>query len=282
MIELRPTSLTMSFPELPLRPQLELLVERTFRIPDDGRNYPLPSTLNLFPLRDVDDHAARVPAAWLDRGGVLLPIWQSDALRFGFYSQRLMNRRTEYPFAVKVATGKVSAITGEVSHQGLSGKPQNYIVTSGQRRLDGYCVQKGILEQFVAMPPGGRCSVEDQITTEAEFSVIQVEVFPLRAEIFERRFPATDIVSEIIDYILSDARCDMAPGGRIRQEIYADPFSIHDWDTEHLSRCFIHLVNATTWHALTGQQPPSKPLTAQQYKKAGFPWFDYYEEDVRH
>ena len=67
----------------------------------------------------------------------------------------------------------------------------------------------------------------------------------------------------------------------MRQEIYEDPFSIHDWDTEHGSRCFIHLVNAATWHAITGQTPPSKPLTAAQYTKAGFPWFDYYDSDLK-
>ena len=67
----------------------------------------------------------------------------------------------------------------------------------------------------------------------------------------------------------------------MRQEIYEDPFSIHDWDTEHGSRCFIHLVNAATWHAITGQVPPSKPLTAEQYTKAGFPWFAYYDSDLK-
>jgi hypothetical protein len=67
----------------------------------------------------------------------------------------------------------------------------------------------------------------------------------------------------------------------MRQEIYEDPFSIHDWGTEHRSRCFIHLVNATTWHAITGQMPPSNPLTAEQYTRAGFPWFDYYDSDLK-
>ncbi len=73
----------------------------------------------------------------------------------------------------------------------------------------------------------------------------------------------------------------LAPGGRMRQEIYADRFSIHDWDTEHGSRCFVHLVNATTWQAVTGRHPPSRPLTAEQYTTAGFPWFDYYDADLK-
>ena len=33
-------------------------------------------------------------------------------------------------------------------------------------------------------------------------------------------------------------------------------------------------------NAITGEVPPSKPLTAQ-YTKAGFPWFDYYDSDLK-
>jgi len=73
----------------------------------------------------------------------------------------------------------------------------------------------------------------------------------------------------------------LAPGGRMRQEIYADPFSIHDWDTEHRSRCFIHLLNSSAWHAITGQAPPSKPPTAKDYTRAGYPWVDYYDADAK-
>jgi hypothetical protein len=73
----------------------------------------------------------------------------------------------------------------------------------------------------------------------------------------------------------------LAPGGRMRQEIYEDPFSIHDWDTERSSRCFIHLVNSMTWRAITGEQPPTKPPTAKDYTRAGYPWFDYYDAELK-
>jgi hypothetical protein len=66
----------------------------------------------------------------------------------------------------------------------------------------------------------------------------------------------------------------------MRQEIYDDPFSIHDWDTEQGSRCFIHMVNSATWQAITGQRPPSPPPTAAQYTKAGYLWFDYYDAEA--
>jgi hypothetical protein len=67
----------------------------------------------------------------------------------------------------------------------------------------------------------------------------------------------------------------------MRQEIYEDPFSIHDWDTDHASRCFIHLVNSATWQAITGQRPPSQPPTARDYTQAGYPWFDYYDAELK-
>jgi hypothetical protein len=286
MIELKSDKLAVSFPELPHHPQLTIDFQRTLRIPDDGRDYPLPPGLGSFPLRHIDDYARRVPANWLKRGGVLMPMWQSEALWLNFDSLYIAGRETEYPFAIKVATGKMSAITGESWRRGLSRNPQDYLVVPGQPWLDGYCIKKGIIRQFVAMPLGEGYSVEEQLTGKAEFGGMQIEVFPMRPEVFERRFPLR--VRSATRRDLCFSRCEspapsmgLAPGGRMRQEIYEDPFSIHDWDTEHRSRCFIHLVNATTWHTITGQMPLSKPLTAEQYTKAGFPWFDYYDSDLK-
>src|SRR6185437_16456543 len=275
MIELKHNELAVSFPELPLQPGMPINFQRTLRIPYDGRDYPLPPGLDSFPLRHIDDFARRLPAGWLKRGGVLLPMWQAEALWLSFDSSYLVDRETEYPFAVKVATGKISAITGETWRRGLSRNPQDYLVIPNQPWLDGYCVEKGIIRQFVAMPLGEGYSAEEQLTGEAEFGGIQIEVFPMRAEVFEKRFPvkkrerARLTLCEPASFsIAAEAFMGLAPGGRMRQEIYQDRYSIHDWDTEHGSRCFIHLVNSATWHAITGQAPPSRPLTAQVYAKA--------------
>lgn len=288
MIELKSDKLAVSFPELPLQPALTIDFQRTLRIPDDGKNYPLPPGLGSFPLRHIDDHASRVPASWLERGGVLLPMWQAEALWLNFQTLFIENHGVQYPFAVKVATGKISAITGESWRCGLSRNPQDYLVVPEQPWLDGYCVEKGVIRQFVAMPLGGGYTAEEQITGEAEFGGMQIEVFPMRHEVFVRRFP-------IVERMMFSKSCrafslceaapaagmGLAPGGRMRQEIYEDPYSIHDWDTEHGSRCFIHLVNSTTWQAITGQRPPTQPPTAKQYTKAGYPWFDYYDAEAK-
>jgi len=286
MIELKSDRLAVSFNELPLRPTLTIDFQRTLRIPDDGRDYPLPPGLGSFPLRHIDDYGRRVPSSWLKRGGVLLPMWQSEALWLNFDSNYVRDRRTNYPFAVKVATGKISAITGEPWQRGLSRNPQDYLVVPEQPWLDGYCVQKGLIRQFVAMPLGEGYSVEEQLTGDAEFGGIQIEVFPMRREVFERRFPidrhphqAERCLFSLSAEPASAAGMGLAPGGRMRQEIYEDPYSIHDWDTEHGSRCFVHLVNSATWQAVTGQLPPTKPPTAEQYTNAGYPWFDYYDAE---
>jgi hypothetical protein len=161
-------------------------------------------------------------------------------------------------------------------------------VVPHQPWLDGYCVEKGIIRQFVAMPLGEGYSVEEQLTGEAEFGGIQIEVFPMRSGAFERRFPEVQehplVRHSMLARYSGSAMADgmgLAPGGRMRQEIYTDPYSIHDWDTEHASRCFVHLVNSATWQAVTGQQPPSRPPTAKQYTAAGYPWFDYYDAELK-
>src|SRR5512146_1710156 len=131
MIELHSDNLAVSFPELPVQSRLTIHFERTLRIPDDGRDYPLPPGLGPFPLRHIDDYASRVPASWLERGGILLPMWQSEALWLWFDSLYLQDRGTDYPFALKIATGKISAITGEPWQRGLRRNPQDYLVVPG-------------------------------------------------------------------------------------------------------------------------------------------------------
>jgi hypothetical protein len=152
MIELNSDKLVISFPELPLKPSLTIDFQRTLRIPDDGRDYPLPPGLGPFPLQHIDDFARRVPEGWLKRGGVLLPMWQSEALWLNFHSIYINRRETAYPLAIKVATGKINAVTGESWQRGVSRNPQDYLVAPRQPWLDGYCVEKGIIRQFVAMP----------------------------------------------------------------------------------------------------------------------------------
>ena len=72
----------------------------------------------------------------------------------------------------------------------------------------------------------------------------------------------------------------LAPGGRMKQDIYADPHDFDAWDQRRGSRCFVTLVNSLQWLAITGERPPTRPPTARTYAETGLPWFDHYAGDA--
>lgn len=103
---------------------------------------PLPPGLGRFLVRHVDDYSARVPDRWLSHGGVMLPMYQSEAMWLNFDSP------AGYPFAIRIAAGKIDAMTGEAWRDGLHRDPQDYEVATKQPCLYGYCVERGVIRQF--------------------------------------------------------------------------------------------------------------------------------------
>jgi hypothetical protein len=294
MIELNSNELVFTFPDVHAKARLGIDFQRTLRIPDDGRDYPLPPGLGRFPLAHVDDHADNVPPAWLTHGGVMLPMYQSEAMWLHFSSSIIYDRGTRYPFAVKVATGKICAVSGETWRNELARTPkQNYLAIPRQPWLDGYCVDEGLIRQFVAMPLGAGYTAEEQLTGEAEHGGLQILVSPMKREVFERRFPKIEHRSVARHTMEAPAACcppateamldadmGLAPGGQMRQEIFADPFDLADYDTTHTSRCFVHIANALVWRAIAGSPPPTVPPTALEYTRHGLPWFEYYDDNA--
>ena len=287
MIELRDNELKFSFPEVHPDATLTVEFQRTLRIPDDGKTYPLPPGLGRFPLRHVDDHAGKVPSSWLQHGGVMMPMYQSEAMWLNFNSNFVAGRAS-YPFAIKVATGKQCAVTGEAWNEGLQRDPQNYMVAPTQPWLDGYVVEKGMIRQFVAMPLGSGYSVEEQITGKAEHGGLQLSVYPMKRAVFERRFPKRasagrggalyDTCDLAVMCFSASPDMGLAPGGRMHQEIYEDPYDMDDWQLDATGRCFVHLCNSLVWQSITGSTPPHPAPTSKHYTDAGLPWFDYYND----
>ena len=277
MIELRGDELRFSFPEVHRRASCRIEFIRTLRIPDDGDRYALPPGLDSFPLQHVDDFAARVPEPWLGHGGVFLPMYQAEAMWLSFDGDG-------YPVAVKIAAGKINAITGEPWQDRLSASPkQDYVVVPEQPWLDGFYAGKGLIRQFVAMPLGEGYTAEEQLTGTAEHGGLQVVAYPMRKEEYEKRFNRAV-------YSMASVCCDMAasgipdemglaPGGLMEQEIYEDEFGIDVWDQSVGARCFVHILNSAQYRGVTGRKPPTEPPTAQQYAAAGLPWFRYYDRD---
>ena len=114
-----------------------------------------------------------------------MPIHQAEALWIDFdagYGGRLGG---SYPVALKIATGKICAISGKPWEEGLTQSPQNYVVLSEQPWLDGYCVEKGVIRQFVAMPLGDGFTAEEQLTGEAAHGGLQIAAYPMKRKVYE-------------------------------------------------------------------------------------------------
>lgn len=273
MITLEQDALVFRFPEVHEHAVLRIDFQRTLRIPDDNREYPLPPGLGRFPLLHIDDYAEKVPFSWMKHGGVFLPMYQAEALWVHFSSPH------DYMFAVKVAAGKINAVTGESWSNKLSSTPQDYVVVPKQPWLDGFCIGKGLIRQFVAMPLGQDYTVEEQLTGRAEHGGIQIVAYPIKADIYEESQRETVCENKSLFSMVPDM--GLAPGGVMKQEIYEDPYGYETWEQTAGSRCFVHILNSMQYANITMNAPPTKPISAKDYTKAGLPWFEYYDADVK-
>ena len=288
MITLERDTLEFRFPDVHENASCDIEFQRTLRIPDDDSDYPLPPGLGPFPLRHLDDYAARLPEEWQKRGGVIAPMHQSEAMWINFESRHNYRLNQPYPFAVKIATGKICAVTGESWTDHLNSDPQDYVVLPEQPWLDGYCIEKGVIRQFVAMPLGEGYTVEEQLTGAAQHGGIQIVAYPMKAERYEELIAPPKPVQDTLelsdcldpDLCMVSGSIGLAPGGRMKQEIYDDHYGLDAWDQRHASRCFVTIVNSVQWMAVTGEMPPTSPPNAKQYTEAGLPWFDYYGGDA--
>jgi len=257
-----------------------IVFQRTLRIPDNDKDYPLPPGLGAFPLRHVDDYAARLPQDWVKRGGVMLPMYQAEALWLAF-------NIFGYPIALKIAAGKINAVTGDRWSLALNRDPQDYAVMPVQPWLDGYAIEKGVVRQFVAMPLGQGYTAEEQITGRAEWGGLQIVAYPMKRERYEQLLREREAARADVDAFDAmpmpaaprmQAAMGLAPGGRMRQKIHEDPYTLADWDQRAGMRCFVAILNSEDWRAVTGEASPTKPVSAKDYAKAGLPWFEHYSD----
>ena len=279
MIELKNDNLVFRFPEVHADAVCRIGFQRTLRIPDDNREYSLPPGLGRFPLRHVDDHLDKAPESWGRHGGVFLPMYQAEAMWLNFDA--------DYPMAIKVAAGKIDALTGESWANKLSNRPQNYLTVPNQPWLDGFCVGKGAIRQFVAMPLGRGYTAEEQLTGKAEHGGLQIIVYPMQAARYEAwakeraaRYARADERTCYSMPAAPQSEMGLAPGGLMRQEIYQDEYGFETWDRSARSRCYVHILNSEQYLQVSGAAPPSVPPTAKDYTDAGLPWFDYYGGDL--
>jgi len=252
--------------------------QRTLRIPDDGRVYPLPPGLGALPLHRVEDFAARLPAAWRAQGGVFIPMYQREALWLGF------DAAPWKPNAIKVGVGRVNAVSGGPWEEGLRADPQNYLVCPDQPWLDGINAGDGTIRQFVAMPLGQGYTVEAAVTGREQFGGIQIEVYEPRPGRFPDAPPPepADRGPLRMAGMAPGPAMGLGAGGAMRQKIYPDPHGIETWDTANRGAIAVHIVNSEQYRAITGADPPPTPISARTYTEHGLPWFDLYDEALGH
>lgn len=269
MIELKRETLEFSFPEVHPEAKCRIQFQRTMRIPDNDQTHHLPPSFGSFPLHHIDDFSS-IPKAWQGRGGVFLPMYQSEAMWISFDS--------DYPCAIKIAAGKINAVTGGTWCDELRTKKQDYVVTPDQPWLDGFNVGKDTVRQFVAMPLGEGFTAEEQIIGEAEFGGLQILVSPMSKERYEQNQMVNDSrnICESFSCLMAPRSMGLAPGGKMKQKIYTDHEGIDAWDQKHSSRCFVHIVNSKDYASITGATPPHLPIRSADYEAAGLPWYDYY------
>jgi hypothetical protein len=150
--------------------------QRTLRIPQDDKIYPLPPSFGYFPVCRVDDYLDKVPESWKKHGGVFIPMYQREAMWVQFEG------KSYDPKACKIAVGKVNAINGKTWNQSLDANDQDYVVIPDQPWLDGINAGDGHIKQFVAMPLGQGYTVEAQVTGKEEFGGIQIIVYDAKPQ----------------------------------------------------------------------------------------------------
>jgi hypothetical protein len=254
----------------------QITLHRTVRLPEDGKPHALPPSRGPFPMKRIQDYRDRVPASWRDHGGVFIPMYEREAMWLGFSGTTS---------AVKVATGKVNAVSGGSWSQelqaptGVDGKDpeQDYMVAPyPQPWLDGFNIGGGQIRQFVAMQMGKGYTVEGQVTGKEDVGGIQILVMPSKPgaikspPISYRGFGLESIASmdsglETLSAVKGSSM-GLAQGGRMEQKISSDPHGIDVWDQTKAERIFIHIVDARLWTEITGEPCPPTPISASEYK----------------
>lgn len=250
---------------------------RTLRIPDDGRTYPLPPGLGAFPLFKVEDYWDRVPPLWREQGRAFIPMYQREALWLG------LDAAPWKPNAVKIAVGRINAISGEPYDDQLHADPQDYVVCPDQLWLDGINAGHDTIRQFVAMPLGLGYTVEAAVTGTEQLGGIQITVFEPKPGRFPDEPPREPATSPVRFAALQPSKgapqmMGLGAGGVMRQKIYPDPYGIEVWDQANRGCVVVHIVNSLHFREITGVDPPPTPIDAHTYTKYGLPWFDLYDE----
>jgi hypothetical protein len=268
---------------------------RTLRVPEDGQKYDLPSGFGKLPIIRVSDVAEKVPSKWRDEGGLIIPLYQREALFLEFSGVKWR------PTIAKVAVGKINAITGREYDLALKKGRQDYVVIPVQKWLDGINSEKGYVKQFVAMPLGYGYTVEAQVTDEEKHGGFQIAAYDPRDGVFSDPKPSEYKKTASQESILArpgaqgsggkdlfqipptiayaaprpslQIEMGIASGGTIKQQIFHDEYGVNIWNADSVADLRIHIVNSEVFSEITGLPMPETPISEKAYIKNGVPLF---------
>lgn len=257
---------------------LRVSFQRTVRVPEGTLEFPLPPSFGSFPVQLFNGKRLDKSVDSLCDSPTLeavIPMRPQEALWFGFEGT------DRYPHAVMIGAGEINVLTGERWDESLSASPQNYIICPDQPWLDGINAGDGFVRQFVATPLGSGLALEEQLGARELTGGIRITVFGPKSELLPAHAPPTPsrLDSPLMEEPAGEERIALGAGGKIRQQIYPDPYGVEVWDTSPLGRAFIHLLNSAQYRALTGLEAPPTPIDAQTYANLGLPWFELDERD---
>jgi hypothetical protein len=171
---------------------IDISLNRTLRVPEDGTIYNLPALFGPFPLLNVDLLQNKLPELMARKSGLLVPLFVREALSISFKTGSLRSNRNIFSgsqwhsqsFAVKILAGSVNAISGELGERlkedSEKEEKQDYVVVPRQARVDGFFVKAGVnvVRQFVAMPIFSGYAVESQLKGRDDIGGIQLVIAP--------------------------------------------------------------------------------------------------------
>lgn len=281
MVKLARNALCLACPDVHEDAVCTIAFQRTLRIPNDGRPYPLPAGLGEFPLEYTEQYASRAPRGWRETPGFFFPMYQAEAMWISFGG---FTSASNYPFALKIAAGEIDAVNGCTVTEGLSRSEQDYVVLPDQPWLDGLCAERSCVRQFVAMPLGAGYTTGEQLNTRPEHGGMHFTAYPMKRELYEerQRVELDAVRMEDCGYgRYGDVAGAMAPAGRLERDIYDDPYGVDAWDLRSAVECTVHIANSRDYLAITGRCPPTALPTEHQYRNAGIPWFKAYNTDIQ-
>ncbi len=259
MLELFPTELRFSFPDLEPWAILSVVLVRSARLPENGAARPLFPGNDRLSLLHVDDFADGLPPAWRERGGVLAPLYPGEGVWIGLSLGSGFGDPIPYPFAVKAGTGKVNMLTLDPWKEDLDLRTQDYAFCPPQRWIPGMAGQDRSLRQLVATPLHSGRTVEEALLGEARHGGIQLAVVPMRHDAYRafcRKFSRKSHGRLAESLAAFEPDLGMGWGAPIREEILPDPHGVSAWDPSRMNRVFIHLADARSWKNITGEDPP--------------------------